>query len=121
MAKVNKSQYTKEQWRIVREQRRKQKALDRERKAQKSSIGVKDTERTVKVAVNEPTIVHSVETPDQLNYIVCLKHGAKYSADYVNRLYNMTKRHCTVPFTFVCFTDDMSFIFGHLNVFSMKS
>ena len=107
MAKVDKSQYTKSQWRIVREQRRRQKELDRAQKAQKKLEKQNDTERTVKVAVNEPSIVHSVETPDQLNYIVCLKHGAKYSADYVNRLYNMTKRHCTVPFTFVCFTDDI--------------
>jgi len=39
-------------------------------------------------------------------YILCLKHGKKYSADYVNKLYNMCKRHCTLDFTFVCLTDD---------------
>ena len=120
MAKVDKSQYTKSQWRIVREQRRRQKELDRAQKAQKKLEKQNDTERTVKVAVNEPTIVHSVETPDQLNYIVCLKHGAKYSADYVNRLYNMTKRHCTVPFTFVCFTDDIRDINPDIHTISLK-
>jgi len=40
------------------------------------------------------------------NYILCLKHGTKYSADYVNKLYNMVKRNCTLDYTFVCLTDD---------------
>ena len=97
MAKVDKSQYTKEQWRIVREQRRKQKALDRERKAQKSSIGVKDTERTVNQVVNDYQPVSKGS-----NYIVCLKHGAKYDSTYVNNLYNMVKRHCTLFKTYRC-------------------
>lgn len=39
-------------------------------------------------------------------WIVCLKHGQKYSVDYVNRLFNMTKRHSTVPFNFACITED---------------
>ena len=38
--------------------------------------------------------------------VICLKHGTKYSSDYVNRLYNMIERHLTVPHRFVCFTDD---------------
>lgn len=38
--------------------------------------------------------------------IVCVKHGSKYPAQYVNTLYNMCKRHCTYDFTFVCLTDD---------------
>ena len=33
MAKVDKSQYTKEEWRIVREERRRQKEYDRAQKA----------------------------------------------------------------------------------------
>ena len=40
------------------------------------------------------------------NYILCLKHGTKYSSDYVNKLYNMVKRNCTLDYTFVCLTDD---------------
>ena len=73
MAKIDKSQYTKSQWRIVREQRRRQKELDRAQKAEKKLKKQEDTERTVKVADNDPVIVHPVETSDQLNYIVCLK------------------------------------------------
>lgn len=41
-----------------------------------------------------------------MNYVVCLKHGHKYSSDYVNNLYNMVKRNLTVPFEFVCFTEN---------------
>jgi hypothetical protein len=38
--------------------------------------------------------------------VICLKHGIKYSSDYVNKLYNMMERHLTIPYRFVCFTDD---------------
>lgn len=40
-------------------------------------------------------------------YIVCLKHGTKYSAEYVNVLYSMVKRNMTLPFEFVCFTENV--------------
>lgn len=39
-------------------------------------------------------------------YVFCLKWGTKYSADYVNRLFNMVERYLTPPYTFVCFTDN---------------
>jgi hypothetical protein len=38
--------------------------------------------------------------------IVCVKWGKKYSADYVNKLFNMVQRNLTPPFRFICFTDD---------------
>jgi len=38
--------------------------------------------------------------------VVCMKWGALYGPDYVNRLYAMTARHLARPFRFVCFTDD---------------
>ncbi len=38
--------------------------------------------------------------------VICLKHGTKYGPEYVNNLYNMIQRHLTVPFRFVCFTED---------------
>lgn len=41
-----------------------------------------------------------------MNYVLCLKHGNKYSADYVNKLYNMVQRNCSVPYEFFCLTDD---------------
>ena len=41
-----------------------------------------------------------------MNYIICLKWGKKYSAEYVNKLYAMTQRNCTVPHQFICFTEN---------------
>lgn len=38
--------------------------------------------------------------------IVCLKWGAKYGPEYVNRLYSAVRRHTTKPFLFWCFTED---------------
>ncbi len=38
--------------------------------------------------------------------VVCMKWGDKYSADYVNKLYNMVARNTTLPFSFYCLTDN---------------
>ena len=43
-----------------------------------------------------------------MNYVVCLKHGTKYSSEYVNKLYNMVSRNLTIPFKFVCLTENSS-------------
>jgi len=106
MSKVDKSQYTKDQWKVVRAERRRQKEVDRALKAQKKLEKQKDTKRTVKVADNSQPIAPVLPNTTK-NYVVCLKHGTKYDATYVNNLYNMVKRHCTIPYEFVCFTDDL--------------
>lgn len=41
-----------------------------------------------------------------MKQIVCMKWGTLYSADYVNRLFNMIGRNVTPPFRLVCLTDD---------------
>lgn len=41
--------------------------------------------------------------------VCCFKWGTKYPAIYVERLYEMVKRHLSVPFQFHCFTDDAAF------------
>ncbi len=38
--------------------------------------------------------------------VVCMKWGTLYGADYVNRLYAMTRRNLKRPFRFMCFTDN---------------
>ncbi len=40
--------------------------------------------------------------------VVCLKWGQLYGPDYVNKLYRGIARNLTLPFRFVCFTDDPS-------------
>ena len=72
LAKIDKSQYTKEEWKIIKAQRRREKELNRLSKINQQLV------------VDE---VHSENLPlKDKNYILCLKHGTKYSADYVNKL-----------------------------------
>lgn len=99
MAKIDKSQYTKQEWRAIKAQRRIDKEnerLEKERKEKK----IEDYNPTL----DYPSLRDRVIS--QKNYILCLKHGTKYSYKYVNILYNMCKRHCTIPFEMVCLTDD---------------
>ena len=87
MAKIDKRQYTKDQWRRIKAERKAQKQLRKQ-------------EKEFSKVVNAPV----PEGTDK--FIVCLKHGQKYNADYVNKLYSMVTRNCTVPHQFVCFTED---------------
>jgi len=49
-------------------------------------------------------------------YVCCLKWGDKYSAEYVNRLYNMVQRNLTLEHEFVCFTDSSQGIDKNIRV-----
>jgi hypothetical protein len=51
--------------------------------------------------------------------VLCLKYGTKYSADYVNKLYNMTQRHLTVPHRFVCFTENSTGLNPNIEIRSL--
>lgn len=51
------------------------------------------------------------------NVVLCMKWGTKYGAEYVNRLYNMVKRHTTVDFKFVCLTDRTEGIYPEVECF----
>lgn len=46
--------------------------------------------------------------------ICCLKWGIRYRPYYVNKLANMVKRHTTVPYKFICWTDDPKGIDSHI-------
>jgi hypothetical protein len=48
--------------------------------------------------------------------ILTLKHGTKYSAEYVNKMYNMIHRHVTMPYNFYCFTEDSSGLNPNINI-----
>ena len=43
---------------------------------------------------------------DSIYNILCLKHGEKYSARYVNTLYNMAQRNLIGHFNFFCLTEN---------------
>jgi hypothetical protein len=44
--------------------------------------------------------------------VLCVRFGTKYGREYVERLRNMVARHLTVPYEFVCLTDDQHPING---------
>lgn len=43
---------------------------------------------------------------DAMLTVACVKWGAKYPSEFANILHNMVRRNLTVPFKFVCYTDD---------------
>lgn len=53
--------------------------------------------------------------------IICVKHGIKYSADYVNKLYSMVSKNMPCDFTFHCYTDDSTNINKNINVIPIQS
>jgi hypothetical protein len=44
--------------------------------------------------------------------VLCVRFGNRYGREYVERLRNMVARHTTVPYEFVCLTDDQHPIVG---------
>ncbi len=56
-----------------------------------------------------------------MNHIVCVKWGNKYISQYANILYNMVKRHTTVPFEFHCITDDIKGLDPHIKTIKLPN
>ncbi len=50
-----------------------------------------------------------------------MKWGDKYGADYVNRLYGMVNRNLTLPFKFVCFTENPESIHPNVKILPLPS
>jgi len=86
MPKIDKTNLTKEEWRIIRDQRRREKDAD----------------------------FVSYENDGHERHVICLKHGNKYGPEYVNKLYNMVKRNLTLDHKFICFTEDTRGIDSHI-------
>lgn len=76
-----------------------------ERKARKAKEKLAREPKPNMIA--QPAVEKNMPRSETKNYVVCLKHGSKYSSEYVNVLDSMVKRHTTVPYEFVCFTDDL--------------
>lgn len=51
-----------------------------------------------------------------MNYVVCLKYGDKYPSEYVNKLHSMVSRNLTVPYEFVCFTENKNGINPNIRI-----
>ena len=54
----------------------------------------------------DKTVGHATST--EAATVVCVKHGTKYGANYVNRLASMVRRWSSVSVDFFCLTDDPS-------------
>lgn len=86
MAKIDKTNLTKQEFRKLREEKRLRKQQRGFEKLHEENLK---------------------KYPDGVpNNIVCLKHGQKYNTDYVNKLYNMVSRNITLPFNMYCITED---------------
>ncbi len=48
----------------------------------------------------------NTQTTSKACNVICMKWGDKYPADYVNRLYSMVNKNLSIPFRFVCFTEN---------------
>jgi len=109
MEKIDKSQYTKEEWKLIREKRRQAKAKKVEQKPIEQPHRDKAlqelSELGQEIESSENYHPHNPLVKGQ-NYVLCLKHGTKYSADYVNNLYSMVKRNLSIKHTFVCLTEN---------------
>ena len=51
--------------------------------------------------------------------VCCVKAGDKYDSDYVNTLYLMTKRYLTIPFDFICLTENSQNLLKQIKVISL--
>ena len=61
----------------------------------------------VPLKINESTDIAKSDIAVKENYIVlCVRFGYRYGRDYVERLRNMVSRNLTLPYEFVCLTDD---------------
>jgi hypothetical protein len=50
------------------------------------------------------------------NNVICLKYGEKYPPYYVNKLYNMVRRHTTGHVNFHCMTENPSGLDNNINI-----
>lgn len=106
----------------TKEQRKKRKALEKAQKSVDTNENLPQRNVETVKEIQRPNIVSptSNRTPFK-NYVVCLKYGNKYSADYVNKLYNMVKRNLTVDYEFVCFTEDSEGIDSNIRIESLPN
>ena len=87
----------------TKEQRKQRKALEKLAK-QDQELGLYDVPYNANPLIKDKY------------YVLCLKHGTKYSADYVNKLYNMVMRNCTLDVEFVCLTEDSASINENIKI-----
>ena len=53
--------------------------------------------------------------------VVCVKYGTKYGPEYVNRLYQGVKDNLTLPFRFICFTENREGLDQNIVIMELKN
>jgi len=64
--------------------------------------------------INQQSVISA---EDDKVTVLCVRFGNRYGREYVERLRNMVARHLTVPYEFVCLTDDRHTIDGVRNIY----
>ena len=98
MTIVNESKLTKEEKRAVKELKR----------AEKAGLVISPQPNIFKPCINGVSIL-------------CVRYGNKYGREYVERLRNMIARNITVPYEFVCLTDDQHPIKNVISIYQPSS
>jgi hypothetical protein len=93
---------------LTKEEKRRLKALKRENQ----SLSVSHESRIHSVNQTVGEIKSPTDTSIEPITVLCVRFGNKYGRDYVERLRNMVAKHITVPYEFVCLTDDKHPISG---------
>ena len=70
--------------------------------------GVPMPEQQIKPIISSATPIEIKEN----HIVLCVRFGFRYGREYVERLRNMVSRHLTIPYEFVCLTDDKKPIEG---------
>jgi len=96
LAKIDKSLYTKEQY----------KKLKADKLARRNE---KNAAKAIKKL-----------DPNRKRSIVCLKHGDKYGPEYVNKLFSMCKKHSNFVFDFYCITENTKGIDPGVKIIPIK-
>lgn len=72
-------------------------------------------------AAKEQQQYQEVLNSDVAVTVLCVRFGNKYGREYVERLRNMISRHMTVPYDFVCLTDDQHPIEGVRTIYQKNA
>lgn len=89
----------------------------KEQKRAYKSFGITPNETTIA----EVSLPNEIINDKEPIIILCVKFGTKYGTDYVEKLRNMVSRHITVPYEFVCLTDDNNPISGVRSIIQRPS
>jgi tetratricopeptide (TPR) repeat protein len=81
---------------------------DNDCESNKSKDKSKDKSCFVRPATIQCDEQNPPQTDSEMLSVICVKWGTKYGPEYVLRLFAGVSRNLSLPFKFVCFTDDVS-------------